>query len=179
MDVLRIALLREQWQCLAEDDSPACVADVSQVLPELSAAPRPAPAKMAGPWKVFDVTAVPFPDDAAVGVPAVLLIKDMPDTSPCLLDADQTCHRQHDHRYNAQETIPRQCSCTSAMRHSRTGGQASGSLMRLAEHSGCQAMCCWSCTWSRLPAEAKTAMRRQGLHMSIANILTSPQLSYH
>lgn len=86
MDVLRIALLREQWQCLAEDDSPACVADVSQVLPELSAAPRPAPAKMAGPWKVFDVTAVPFPDDAAVGVPAVLLIKDMPDTSPCLLD---------------------------------------------------------------------------------------------
>ena len=33
--MLRIAVLREGWQCLADDDSPACVADPSQVLPEV------------------------------------------------------------------------------------------------------------------------------------------------
>ncbi|CAK0747075.1 hypothetical protein CVIRNUC_001740 [Coccomyxa viridis] len=67
VDVLRIAMHRESWQCLAEDESPKCVADTSQILPELSKAPRPAAAKMAGPWKVFDVTAVPVPDETAVG----------------------------------------------------------------------------------------------------------------
>ena len=67
VEVLRIAMLRENWQCLAEDESPVCVADTSEVLPELSAAPRPGPAKMAGPWKVFDVAAVPVPDEAAIG----------------------------------------------------------------------------------------------------------------
>ena len=71
MDVLRIALLRENWQCLADDESPSCVADTSEILPELSAAPRPAPASMAGPWKVFDVAAVPVSDDAAIGVRTV------------------------------------------------------------------------------------------------------------
>lgn len=35
VEVLRIAVLRETWQCLAEDDSPSCVADPSQVLPEV------------------------------------------------------------------------------------------------------------------------------------------------
>ena len=35
VEVLRIAVLRETWQCLAEDDSPACVADPSQVLLEV------------------------------------------------------------------------------------------------------------------------------------------------
>ena len=35
--MLRIAVLREGWQCLADDDSPACVADPSQVLPEVRA----------------------------------------------------------------------------------------------------------------------------------------------
>ncbi len=35
VEVLRIAVLREAWQCLAEDDSPACVADPSQVLAEV------------------------------------------------------------------------------------------------------------------------------------------------
>ncbi len=67
VEVLRIAMLRENWQCLAEDESPSCVADTSEILPELSAAPRPGPAQMAGPWKVFDVTAVPVPDEAAIG----------------------------------------------------------------------------------------------------------------
>ena len=67
VEVLRIAMLRENWQCLAEDESPSCVADTSEILPELSAAPRPGPAQMAGPWKVFDVTAVPVPDEAALG----------------------------------------------------------------------------------------------------------------
>lgn len=67
VEVLRIAMLRENWQCLAEDESPSCVADPSEILPELSAAPRPGPAQMAGPWKVFDVTAVPVPDEAAIG----------------------------------------------------------------------------------------------------------------
>ncbi len=71
VDVLRIALLRENWQCLAEDESPSCVADTSEILPELSAAPRPVPARMAGPWKVFDVAAVHVSDDAAIGVPPV------------------------------------------------------------------------------------------------------------
>ena len=69
MDVLRIAMHRESWQCLAEDESPKCVADTSQILPELSKASRPAAAKMAGTWKVFDVTAVPVPDETAIGVP--------------------------------------------------------------------------------------------------------------
>ncbi len=59
VEVLRIAMLRENWQCLAEDESPSCVADTSEILPELSAAPRPAPAQMAGPWKVFDVSCGP------------------------------------------------------------------------------------------------------------------------
>ena len=59
---------RENWQCLAEDESPTCVADPSPILPELSKAPRPAAAKMAGPWKVFDVTAVPVPDETAIGI---------------------------------------------------------------------------------------------------------------
>lgn len=67
MEVLRIAMLRENWQCLAEDESPSCVADTSEVLSELSAAPRPGPAQMAGPWKVFDVASVPVPDEAAIG----------------------------------------------------------------------------------------------------------------
>ena len=69
MEVLRIAMHRESWQCLAEDESPKCVADTSQILPELSKASRPAAAKMAGPWKVFDVTAVPVPDETAIGMP--------------------------------------------------------------------------------------------------------------
>ncbi len=37
VEVLRIAVLREGWQCLADDDSPSCVADPSQVLPEVCA----------------------------------------------------------------------------------------------------------------------------------------------
>ncbi|CAL8461581.1 g1112 [Coccomyxa elongata] len=65
VEVLRIAVLREGWQCLADDDSPACVADPSQVLPEVSSGPRSQPRDIAGQWKVFDVSASPLPDDAA------------------------------------------------------------------------------------------------------------------
>ncbi|KAK9909661.1 hypothetical protein WJX75_005765 [Coccomyxa subellipsoidea] len=67
VEVLRIAVLRETWQCLAEDDSPACVADPSQVLPEVSTGTRSQPRDLKGSWKVFDVSASPVPDDAASG----------------------------------------------------------------------------------------------------------------
>ncbi len=70
MDVLRISLLREAWRCLAEDSSPSCV--VSEPAAEepdlaLPAARRASPAALEGRWKVFDVSAVPLPDDAALG----------------------------------------------------------------------------------------------------------------
>ncbi|EIE22064.1 hypothetical protein COCSUDRAFT_66811 [Coccomyxa subellipsoidea C-169] len=65
VEVLRIAVLREAWQCLAEDDSPACVADPSQVLPEVSTGARSQPQDLKGSWKVFDVSASPVPDDAS------------------------------------------------------------------------------------------------------------------
>lgn len=68
VDVLRIALLKESWQCLADDESPSCVADpASEAFPPLSAQPRSRPRELKGEWKVFDVTAVPLPDDAALG----------------------------------------------------------------------------------------------------------------
>lgn len=67
--MLRIALAREAWHCLADDESPSCVAEASpsEPAPALSDAPRTHPRALEGDWKVFDVTAVPLPDDAALG----------------------------------------------------------------------------------------------------------------
>jgi hypothetical protein len=68
VEVLRIAVVRETWQCLAEDESPSCVADTSsEAFPALSSQPRNSPRELRGLWNVFDVTAVPLPDDAASG----------------------------------------------------------------------------------------------------------------
>lgn len=35
VEVLRLAVLRESWQCLAEDESPSCVADTSENPPQV------------------------------------------------------------------------------------------------------------------------------------------------
>lgn len=65
MDVLRVALLREAWQCLADDESPTCVAAEPDLAGALSGAARASPAALQGDWKVFDVSAVPLPDEVA------------------------------------------------------------------------------------------------------------------
>lgn len=57
--MLRVALFREGWQCLAEADAEACI------LPEPgrgaadARAGRARAADLAGEWKVLDVTGVP------------------------------------------------------------------------------------------------------------------------
>ena len=65
MDVLRIALMREAWQCLAGDESPGCIVPEPDLAGGLSSTRRASPAALQGDWKVFDVSAVPLPDEVA------------------------------------------------------------------------------------------------------------------
>ena len=65
VDVLRIALLHEAWQCLADDESLSCIVSEPDLAGGLSSARRASPAALQGDWKVFDVSAVPLLDDVA------------------------------------------------------------------------------------------------------------------
>ncbi len=57
MEVLRVGVSREAWQCLT-DDAACSVADASAGGP-LQGGPQLAAAQLAGDYKVFDLSAVP------------------------------------------------------------------------------------------------------------------------
>lgn len=59
IEVLRVALFRESWQCLAEADAEACILpDLARDAADLGAG-RPRPESLAGEWKILDNTGVP------------------------------------------------------------------------------------------------------------------------
>lgn len=68
IEVLRVALFREGWQCLAEADAEACILpEPGRGAPDARAG-RARAADLAGEWKVLDVTGVPITEaDALTG----------------------------------------------------------------------------------------------------------------
>jgi hypothetical protein len=70
VEVLRVAVFHERWQCLGEE---GCALDPAHAAP-LSEAPRMAPATLRGDWKVFDVSAVPIEEtDVETGAAGLVL----------------------------------------------------------------------------------------------------------